>query len=293
MDKPIEITNEFIASIAPERRDDGHKGTYGTSLICAGSRYMSGAGIMSCGSCLRSGCGMVRILSDDDTLAAIRNTFPCALLSPREGSAASVIKACAPLVSKASAVLIGPGLDTEDELTNVLLEYFIVNAKALVIDASALTCLARNKQRLLPLLRERTVPAVLTPHIGEFRRLLGGNAPEDVAELEEACVQFARENKCVTVLKNNKTLIAPCSGKPYSNSCGNSGLAKGGSGDVLAGLMTGLLAQGMTPDMAACAAVRIHSIAGKLAASEMGKRAMLPQDLELYLPEAYEEAGWN
>ncbi|MCH4154234.1 MAG: NAD(P)H-hydrate dehydratase [Saccharofermentans sp.] len=292
MDKPAELTNEYVATLAPARSDDGYKGTYGTALICAGSPYMSGAGLLSCGACLRSGCGMVRILSDAQTLAAVRIRHSCALLTLREGSISSVIKACTPLVKSASCVLIGPGLDTDDPLTGALLEYFIVNAGKLVIDAGAITVLAHCSDSLLPLLRSRSVPAVLTPHIGEFRRLAAKGTDAGIEEPEEKVVQFVRENKCVMVLKNNKTIIARSDGKTYSNNCGNSGLAKGGSGDVLAGLMTGFLAQGMEPFDAACAAVRIHSLAGMAAGEDLGKRAMLPQDIELYLPEAYKEAGW-
>ena len=283
----IEITTELTASMAPSRFEEGHKGTFGTALICAGSDYMSGALDISAGAALRSGCGMVIAYSTDKALDAVRVNHPCAILSRREDKISPALRQAGSLLKRSTAVLIGPGLETDDPVSKALLGFFIEKADSLVIDASALAMLAKEKEVFYPMLQERSTPAVLTPHIGEFKRLA---ASEE--DLEDLSVQFALQNKCITVLKNHKTLIADTDGKTYINNSVNSGLAKGGSGDFLAGLMTGLLSQGISPLKAACCAVKIHSLAGMTAAEECGKRAMLPTDLEMYLPEAFDEAGW-
>jgi len=292
MADPIEITTELTASMAPKRTETGHKGTFGTALICAGSDYMSGALDIASGAALRSGCGMVIACSTDLGLSSVRVNHPCCILARREDTVAGALRQAEDLLKRSSAVLIGPGLDTGDKVSFAFLEYFIVNAPSLVIDASAITMLSRHKEELYPLIRSRKTPVLLTPHVGEFTRLTGTTYP-DAEDMEEACVQFALQNKCIAVLKNHKTIIAVDNGKKYISSCENSGLAKGGSGDFLAGLMCGLLAQGMTGEQAAVCAVKIHSLAGMISAYENGKRAMLPTDLEMYLTEAFEEAGWS
>ena len=155
--------------------------------------------------------------------------------------------------------------------------------------ASKPDVLSRLKERL----QARAIPAVITPHIGEFARMLGLLNKEISDNAEELACRFAMENKCVVVLKSYKTLVAVPDGKLYSYEEANSGLAKGGSGDVLAGLIAGFLAQGMEPFKAACSAVFIHSKAGRAAADDIGARYMLPTDLLNYLPEGYQEAGWS
>ena len=130
--------------------------------------------------------------------------------------------------------------------------------------------------------------------MGEFARIsagVEGIGPEDSSA--EAASKLAKKLKSVIVLKNSKTVIALPDGRLYINEVENSGLAKGGSGDVLAGLTAGLLAQGVSSEDAACAAVRIHSNAGMLAAKDYGTRAMLPSDLEDFFPEAFDKAGWS
>ena len=163
-----------------------------------------------------------------------------------------------------------------------------------VLDAGALMSKPDEWERIAECLKARKVPAVITPHIGEFARLLRlSEVRSHQIRLNELASEFAKDNNCVVVLKNAKTLIATPDGKLYVNDAPNSGLAKGGSGDVLAGLITGFLAQGMEPYKAACSAVFIHSKAGKAAADDAGARAMLPSDLIVYLPEAYLDAGWG
>ena len=176
-----------------------------------------------------------------------------------------------------------------EALTGCILE----NAANAVLDAGALIDKPDVLSRLKVLLAAREVSAVITPHIGEFARLLRLSKSEVMADPEGLALKFAEENNTVVVLKSARTLIATPDGKLYVNDVPNSGLAKGGSGDVLAGLITGFLAQGMEPYKAACSAVYIHSKAGEAAANETGTRAMIPSDLIAYLPDAYMDAGWG
>ena len=288
------LTDEFTRSIAPKRPVSGYKGTFGTALITAGSEYMTGAAVLACGAALRSGCGLVRVYSESRTLDAIRANHPCALQSLREGMPSGVLRTAGRLLESANSVLIGPGIPSDDLNILPLLGLFIREAKTLVIDAGALSAAAHDKENILPMLRHRETPAILTPHMGEFARIsagVEGIGPADSAD--QAALKLAAKLRSIIVLKNSKTFIALPDGKLYVNDVENSGLAKGGSGDVLAGLTAGLLAQGVSPEEAACAAVRIHSNAGMLAAQDYGTRAMLPSDLEDFFPEAFEKAGWS
>lgn len=289
----VYLSKELISGFEPQRPDDGHKNTFGTALICAGSEFMSGAAVMAAGAALRSGAGLVRVFSEEKTLDAVRVNEPCALLSLRPVETADLLRKAKELCKNSSAVLIGSGIPEDYKDMEALTMRFIENAAGLVLDAGALTGRPDVLARLAIGLKARENPAVITPHIGEFARLLRLSNSEVIEKAEDLSLSFAKDNNCVVVLKNARTLIATPDGKLFVNDAANSGLAKGGSGDVLAGLITGFLAQGMEPYKAACSAVYIHSKAGEAAAEEIGTRAMLPADLIEYLPCAYEDAGWG
>jgi NAD(P)H-hydrate epimerase len=170
------------------------------------------------------------------------------------------------------AVLIGPGLGQSDQVEQLLLNTLPRIACPLVLDADGINIVARHRS----LLDGRGYPTILTPHDGEFKRLSGYSPSEDRAK---AASIFARRYHCVLVLKGHRTLVAAPDGTLYCNTTGNNGMAKGGSGDVLAGLMVSLLAQGMEAPQAAAAAVWIHGRAGDLAAQRWGQRGMTPSDL--------------
>ena len=289
----VYLSKELISGFEPQRPDDGHKNTFGTALICAGSEYMTGAAVMAAGAALRSGAGLVRVFSEEKTLDAIRTAEPCALLSLRPEETADLLRKAAELSKSSSAVLIGSGIPQEYRDLEYLICRFLEKADNVVLDAGALVSKCDAWGRIAECLKARKVPAVITPHIGEFARLLRLPKSDAAGKAEELAISFAADNNCVTVLKSAKTLIATPDGKLFVNDAPNSGLAKGGSGDVLAGLITGFLAQGMEPYKAACSAVFIHSRAGEAAANEVGTRAMLPSDLIVYFPGAYVDAGWG
>ena len=293
MAEKVNLTTELISGFEPQRPEDGHKNTFGTALICAGSEYMSGAAVMAVGAALRSGAGLVKVFSEDKTLDAIRFSEPCALLSLRPDDTADLLRRAKELCKSSSAVLIGSGIPQDYKNMEALTSCFIENAAGLVLDAGALTDKPDVLARISEGLKARKVPAVITPHIGEFARMLRLPKSEVLEKAEELAVKFACDNNTVVVLKSAKTYIATPDGKVFLNDAPNSGMAKGGSGDVLAGLLTGFLAQGMEPYKAACSAVFIHSKAGEAAADTIGTRAMLPADLIVYLPDAYMNAGWG
>ena len=289
----LRIDRELITGFEPQRPETGHKNTFGTVLICAGSEYMTGAAVMAAGSALRSGAGLVKVFSDEKTLDAIRFNEPCALLETRPDETSGLLRKASALLKNADSALLGPGMPGDYKDMEALTALFIEKSEHLVLDAGAFTdkadVLARFKERL----RARSVPAVITPHPGEFARLTGLSKSEVAEKGAEAASSFSAENNAVVVLKGSSTVIAVPDGRIFINEAPNSGLAKGGSGDVLAGLTAGLLAQGMEPYRAACSAVYIHSEAGKAALEDIGARAMLPTDIINYLPEGYLNAGWR
>lgn len=289
----ISIDSELISGFKPERSSEGHKNTFGLAVICAGSEYMTGAAVLAGSAALRSGTGLVKVYSEPKTLNAVSSIEPCALLELRPDNTAELLRKTTGLCEKADAFLIGSGMPSDykdmEALTSVLLE----KAKNVVLDAGALTCKKDVLGRLKERLNLRQVPAVITPHIGEFARLTGLTNSEVTETAEELSVSFAKEHNCVTVLKSYKTYVGTPDGDLYVYDDPNSGLAKGGSGDVLAGLITGFLAQGIEPYKAACSAVFIHQKAGRAAADDIGARYMLPTDLLNYLPEGYQEASWS
>ena len=287
------IDRELVSGFEPLRPDTGHKNTFGSVLICAGSEFMTGAAVLACSSALRSGAGLVKVFSEEKTLNAVSCIEPCSLLELRPAKTAELLKAASGLCGKSGSVLIGSGMPSDYKDMEALTEVFLRDAGNVVIDAGALTHKPDVLSRLKERLKARSVPAVLTPHIGEFARLVRLSNPEVSEHAEELSSDFAVRNKCIVVLKSYKTTVAVPDGTVYSYMEANSGLAKGGSGDVLAGLIAGLLAQGMEPYKAACSAVYIHSKAGMAAADDLGARYMLPSDLLNYLPEGYQEAGWS
>lgn len=304
----IPITHEMLTSKCPMRPDSGHKGTFGRALLYAGSVGMGGAAYMAASSALRSGVGLVYILTERALLAPLmtmcpealglsfpEGTMPTDMVNPlmrvRGGNASQASFLAAQLEGK-DACLIGPGVPPERSDLKVAMTLFADKAPKLVLDAGALTHLASDEVAMEAVARRREIgmaPAVLTPHIGEFQRLFPAWQPGDLS----GASAFAVNKGVVLVLKSNETNIFTPDGKWYSNPKGNSGLAKGGSGDVLAGLLTGFLAQGMTPEDAAICAVGIHSLAGELCAKEHGKRAMLPTMLWEYYGKCFNMLKWE
>ena len=284
----IVLDRGFVARSLPERPDDAHKGTMGTLCSITGSAGCSGAAILSARSALRSGVGLHLQILTKPIYPIFASSVPESVCIPVDGSfTGSLSRADIPTimnaVERSTAVLIGCGMgNTPDTLA--VLEEVVRDSKApLIIDADGINALSRN----IDILKEREGEIILTPHIKEFSRLSGLSVQYIVENQEKAASDFVSGRSGMTlVLKSHRTVIA-CEGEVYLNKAGNSGMAKGGSGDVLAGIIASLAAQGAEPLRAAAAGVHIHALAGDLAASRLGKTSMLPSDIIEALPEVF------
>lgn len=257
----------------PARPRDGHKGTFGTVLVVAGSDGMLGAAILAATAALRGGAGLVRVAVPRALQSFVAIAVPCATTLPRRP--ASVREA----VRAASAVVVGPGLGAS-AATRALVATILRNCAApIVLDADALNVLAPLQQPLVA-----KAPVVLTPHPGEAARLLGCTSQQVQADRRAALQQLGARSGAVVVLKGASTLVGD-GARCFVNRTGNPGMATGGAGDVLAGLLGALLAQGMAPFAAACLAVHVHGRAGDLVAKRLGEAGLVAADLPLAIAE--------
>ncbi len=282
---PIHMVN--IAALLPIRSEDGAKWDFGRLLAVCGSSAMPGAALMACGSALRSGVGLVELASVQEVLSAVSARHPECILRPLAGENEALRYGDLPdilqYLQRASALLCGCGLgldSSQDVLVRELLPALTVPT---VLDADALSILARRPG----LLRQAQAPIVLTPHVVEFHRLSGLSVEAIQADPVETASAFAVHHNVVVVLKGSTTTVANPNGGFWQLEAPNSGMAKGGSGDVLAGLIAGFLAQGCSPYHSAILGVYLHALAGDLAAKELGIRAMLPTDVISHLGKAF------
>lgn len=286
---PIGLDRAFIAALEPvarmleatdagallpTRRRIAHKGVHGHAWLLAGGAGKLGAAVLAARACLRSGCGLLTVRLPSGGADVMHGAVPEAMVSTDDAE----VLATLPGFGRVSAIGIGPGIGT-DEATAHLLKLLIQEAPApLVLDADALNILSENKTWLAFL----PAGSILTPHPKELERLTG-KAASDHERLMDAR-KLAQRLRSVVVLKGAYTAICSPDGKLFFNGTGNPGMAKGGSGDALTGIITGLRAQGMDPLSAALAGVYAHGLAGNLAAAELGMDGMLPSDLIGQLP---------
>lgn len=272
------LDDESALALIPERKADSHKGDYGKILLLCGSRGFTGAAALAAMGALRTGAGLVYLGVPESIYAieAVKLNEPVVFPLPDEDGMLSE-KACEKiraLLPKMDAVLFGcgSGLGTGPER---VLKLLLTEAKCpLVIDADGITLAARHKD----ILRDRHFPTILTPHEGEFARL---NPPQRTKD--ETTMLMARELGCVILRKGWRTLIADGE-KIYCNRSGNPGMAVGGSGDVLAGIIVSLLGQKVPPLEAAACGAWFHGRAGDLCAEQIGQRGLLPTDMVEVLP---------
>lgn len=263
----------------PARPHDGHKGTFGRVLLIAGSRGMSGAAILSGTSALRSGAGLVYIALPEGILPIVAGFEPSYLTIPLNEDESGKMSEVAlhelqVRMTQMDAGAIGPGLGQSDELQVVVSELYRTTSQPLVIDADGLNLLARCPAQL----SQHDGPRVLTPHPGEFSRLTGTDIASDPPGREQAAVHFAADNQVVLVLKGPGTVITD--GKRIAVSqLGTNALATGGTGDVLTGIITSLIGQGMEPFDAAHLGVHVHSLAGLMVAERLSSRGTIASDL--------------
>lgn len=270
------------------RPDDSNKGTLGSLLCICGSYGMAGAAIMAGKAALRCGIGLLKIAVPKSIYPVCATNILESVYYPLEETSNGVISSkntdfLLEMCEKSSAVVIGCGLSVCDDAKNLVQSVITNCEKPLVIDADALNCIC-NKPEILKNLK---APAIITPHPGEMARLLHSTPKTVNSNRENTAIDFAKKFGVVTVLKGAGTIIASPDGEVYINHTGNSGMATGGSGDILSGIIGSLLAQGASPINAAAAGVFLHGTIGDLAAEKLGKISMLPTDMIDMIPTAY------
>jgi len=285
-DKNIERVTELPA--LPRRPSDAHKGSFGRVLIIAGSRGMSGAACLAGLGALRGGAGLVYVAAAAGVVPIIAAVEPSYLTIPLAEDAAGRISFDAQsqietAAGNSTAVAVGPGCGQSDDLVRLICGLFTQLDRPLVVDADALNALAKN----LDVLSRAPAERILTPHPGEFARLTGTDVTTIEQNREETAARFARDHHVILVLKGQGTVVTD--GRQLAvNTTGNSGMATGGSGDVLTGLIAALLVQGLSAFAAAQLGVHLHGLAADLAADELSQPGLIASDLPRYLA-----AAWN
>lgn len=281
-----ELTDdELIQSIYRPRNRFAHKGNFGHALLAAGSYGKMGAAVLSAKACLRSGAGLLTCHIPKCGYDTLQTTVPEAMVLTDFNS--SFLTKIEDDLTRYQGIGIGPGIGTGSETRQLLRELITTYQKPLVIDADALNILGLQKD-LLSLL---PAGSVLSPHPKEFERLFGETA-NDFNRVDLA-LQKAKELNVVIVVKGHHTLIATPGGKAFFNNTGNAGMATGGSGDVLTGILTGLVAQGYDSVEAAILGVYLHGMAGDIAAMELSMEAMVAGDIIHSLGAAFLQIGNN
>lgn len=282
---PLEtITGAFVRRSLPRRDPEGHKGTFGKVLCVCGSVGYTGAPIFAGRGAVRTGSGLVFLAVPESVwpVTAVKSDEAMPFPMPEAEGRLSLL-AEEPIRRRAEscdAVLIGCGLDRGWQ-TDALVRNLLTIEKPMVLDADGLNALSGREE----LLQKRAAPTILTPHEGEFLRL-GGDLS---AGREAAAAAFSEKYGVYLVLKGHRTVVAAPDGRIAVNGTGNSGMAKGGSGDVLAGMILSLLGQGCGAFEACCAGVWLHGRAGDLAAADKGERGMTPTDLLEQIPYAMKD----
>lgn len=273
------LDHASVLKLLPDRDPFGHKGTFGKVLLLCGSRGFTGAAYLAAMGALRTGAGLVFLGVPECIYAieAVKLNEPVVFPLPDENGAlsAAAIPEILHRLAQMDAVLIGCGLGQSLGTTEVVKAVLQHAQCPVVLDADGINVLREHKD----ILRGRVVSTILTPHDGEFLRF-GGSIGEDRMA---SAVQFSKDWNCILLLKGHRTCITDgCTA--YLNQSGNPGMAVGGSGDVLAGMIVSLLGQGLTPLEAAACGAWLHGAAGDLCAAEMGQYGMIPTDMLTRIP---------
>lgn len=268
-----------IGPLLPRRAKHAHKGNFGRALLVAGSEGMAGASVLAARAALRSGVGLLTLCVPRCNNEIVQRSVPEAMtiLSSTESYISTM-----PATDKYTAVAVGPGLGQVPATEEALLALIDGCRVPMVVDADALNILSRNREYLARLPQG----SIITPHIGEFTRL-AGDCSNSYERLQQA-VELASKNNICIVLKGAYSAVVTPQGTVFFNTTGNAGMATGGSGDTLTGILLALLAQGMDAPSAARLGVYIHGLAGDIAAGKVGKTALIASDIIESLPEAWE-----
>ena len=273
------LAPKSVKKILKHRSTFDHKGDYGHGLLIAGSYGKIGACILAARASLRAGIGLLTVHIPKSGNSILQSTVPEAMTSMDKNN--EIFSDC-PSFESFTVIGIGPGLGCAEE-TVIALKKVMASGKAMVIDADALNMISAHP----PMIQEIPEGSILTPHPKEFERLVG-SWKDDFERLEKQ-LKFAKETKSVIILKGAHTSIASPDGTVFFNCTGNPGMATGGSGDVLTGILTGLLAQKYLPKETAILGVYLHGLAGDMAAREKGMNSIIASDLIDFLPAAFKD----
>ena len=274
MDK-VTVGQDYVKSLIRPRDPKAHKGDFGHALLYAGSLGMAGAAVLSARGCLRSGIGLLTVCTPSSNNDILQISVPEAMTIPADDLYANTD------LSRYNAVGAGPGLGNGESQTAILEKLLKSASFPMVLDADALNIISQSRYLM------EYVPAgsVFTPHPGELRRLIGDfSGPEDMID---KAMRLAKENNITVVVKGAPTVTVSPTGTLFVNTTGNPGMATGGSGDVLTGMVLALLAQGYNHDEAAFIAVYMHGLAGDIAAKRLSMTAMTSADIADSLPAAW------
>ena len=292
MARPVWIAKQthvsLIRELFPVRKRDTHKGDYGKVLLLCGSEGLTGAARLAARAALRTGSGLVYLGVPEKIYPIIAASAGSEIVFPLPCDDAGRLNAAAfaPILERMAqmdAILLGPGLGRSDELTALCIRILRACHVPLVLDADGINALAPH----MDVLRGSACPVVLTPHGGEFLRLGGDPLAQD--PVAEAC-RISMGTGCIVLLKGHRTIITDGL-NVYRNTTGNPGLATGGSGDVLAGMIVSLLGQHVMPLEAAAAAAWLHGAAADLAVRTVGEYSLLPEDVLDCLPRLLKRTG--
>ncbi len=272
------LEKEDVRHILKKRNKYSHKGTFGHALLICGSTGKMGAAVLSAGSCLRSGSGLVTVSVPQSGVAILQTAVPEAMLAIDDGQDCFTK---VPVLAAYSAIAAGPGLGTSPETASALKVLIQETKIPLIFDADAINLLSENRT-WMGFIPENSI---FTPHPKEFERLVGKSS--DNFERNRMQREFSRKFRCIVVLKGANTAITTPDGRCFFNTTGNPGMATGGSGDVLTGIIAGLMAQGYTPLECCLLGVFIHGAAGDLAAETNGFEALIAGDITEYLGKSF------
>ncbi len=271
-----------------QRDPQSHKGMFGRVLVLAGSRGLTGAACLCSQAALFSGAGMVTlgIPSSLNIVAEIKLTEVMSLALPETSEASLAEKAFAPIVEfcdRATIIAVGPGLSRNKETQSLIRRLVREITLPMVIDADGLNALIQEAK----ILKQGKGPRIITPHPGEMSRLAGVSTGEIEKDRTGLAKKFSSSYNVVTVLKGAGTVVAAPDGRVFVNNTGNPGMATGGTGDVLTGVVAALLGQGLEPFEAAKTAARVHGLAGDLAVKNVGQLSLTPTDVLNNLSQAF------
>ncbi len=285
----MKLDCKYIKDLIPHRDPKGHKGTFGSALLITGSYSMAGAAILSGSAANRSGCGLVKHILPKSVYGIVASNVIESVYYPIDDSLNGCVKldeasSLIYSISDVDAILIGCGCKNTDETKQIVKDLVLNSRVPIVLDADGINAMTD----CIDILKKSNCSVILTPHLKEFSRISGYSVAEISADRERIALDFAQRHHCTLVLKGHNTLIVSKDGTVFENTTGNCGMAKGGSGDVLAGILVSFLAQGLDAVNAACLSVYIHGLAGDMAARKGTEFSMTASDIVLNLGDAFQ-----